>query len=106
MPVDWSKYPGNWKDIANEVKEATDWKCQVCGKQCYRPGQRVINTQKVLTVAHVNHVESDCRPENLVAACSVCHLAYDAIRKKWQRLAKRRIDSEKRNVLFTSEIGE
>ena len=100
MPVEWSKYPDNWKEIATEIKEATDWKCQVCGKQCYRPDESVEHTQNVLTVAHINHVESDCRPENLVAACSVCHLAYDAERKRWQRLAAKRIASEARNVLF------
>jgi len=100
MPVDWSKYPDNWKEIATDVKEATDWKCQVCGKQCYRPGEPVENTQDVLTVAHINHVESDCRQENLVAACAVCHLKYDAERKRWQRLAAKRIKSEANNVLF------
>ena len=100
MPVDWSKYPQNWKEIALKVKEAAGWKCQPCGKQCYFPGEPVEDTRYVLTVAHVNHVESDCRLENLVAACSVCHLKYDAERKRWQRLAKRRIAAEAREVLF------
>ena len=99
MPVDWSKYPDDWKEIAFEIKEATGWKCQSCGKQCYRPGEPYKNTQHVLTVAHINHVESDCRPENLVAACAVCHLRYDAMRKRWQRLAAKRIKSEANNVL-------
>lgn len=31
-----------------------------------------------LTVAHLNHTPEDCRPENLKALCSVCHLRYDA----------------------------
>lgn len=31
-----------------------------------------------LTVAHLNHVPEDCRPENLKALCTVCHLRYDA----------------------------
>lgn len=31
-----------------------------------------------LTVAHLNHNPADCRPENLKAMCSVCHLKYDA----------------------------
>ena len=105
MSVDWSKYPPDWKEIATAIKDATDWKCQVCGKQCYRTGERVEKTQDVLTVAHINHVESDCRGENLVAACAVCHLAYDAERKRWQRLAIKRIQNEENNVLFTSEIG-
>ena len=31
-----------------------------------------------LTVAHLNHLPRDCRPQNLRALCSVCHLRYDA----------------------------
>lgn len=92
MPMDRTKYPTNWDEIALSVKEATGWKCQPCGKQCYTPGQPVNDTRLVLTVAHINHVESDCRPENLIAACSVCHLRYDAMRRQWQRLAKQRVN--------------
>ena len=101
MPVDWSKYPDDWKAIATAVKEAAGWKCEPCGKQCYFPNESVTDTRRVLTVAHINHVESDCRPENLVAACSVCHLRYDAERKRWQRLAKKRIAVSDREVLFS-----
>jgi len=100
MPVDWAKYPENWKDIAGSIKESTGWKCQVCGKQCYTPGESCKDTRMVLTVAHINHVESDCRLENLVAACSVCHLKYDAERKRWQRMALKRIKSNDHIVLF------
>lgn len=31
----------------------------------------------VLTVAHLNHRPSDCRPENLKAWCAPCHARYD-----------------------------
>lgn len=31
----------------------------------------------VLTVAHLNHDPSDCRPDNLAAMCQRHHLAYD-----------------------------
>ncbi|MFM6189718.1 MAG: hypothetical protein ACKPEN_15590 [Planktothrix sp.] len=50
-------------------------------------------TRFTLTVAHLNHTPEDCRPENLKALCSVCHLRYDAahhIRSaKANRLKKR-----------------
>lgn len=91
MPVDWSKYPDDWKPMVKAIKQAVDWKCQVCGKQCRRPGEPFDTHQRTLTVAHINHVESDCRQENLVAACAPCHLKYDAERKRWQRLATHRI---------------
>ena len=100
MPMDRSKYPPDWDDIATAVKEAAGWKCQPCGKQCYRPGEPVENTQYVLTVAHINHDESNCKPDNLIAACSVCHLQYDNVHRRWKRLAKNRIESEVKLELF------
>lgn len=30
-----------------------------------------------LTVAHLNHIPEDCRPENLRALCAPCHCRYD-----------------------------
>lgn len=32
----------------------------------------------VLTVAHLNHIPEDCRPENLRALCQLHHLRHDA----------------------------
>jgi hypothetical protein len=32
----------------------------------------------ILTVAHLNHTPSDCRPENLMALCQMHHLRLDA----------------------------
>ena len=100
MPVDWSKYPDNWDEIATRIKEECGWKCQKCKRQCRFPDEEFDTHQRTLTVAHINHVESDCRDENLVALCPACHLAYDAERKAMQRLAKKRIESVKSHVLF------
>jgi hypothetical protein len=100
MPMQRDKYPAEWDALAFGIKEEVGWKCQICQKQCYRPGEKAETARNILTVAHINHVESDCRPENLVAACSVCHLKYDAARKRWQRAAMKRIKSEKKLELF------
>ena len=91
MPVDWTKYPSDWKSIAKRIKTEAGWRCEQCGKQCRRPGEVFDTHKRTLTVAHINHVESDCRNENLVALCPSCHLRYDAARKRLQRLAKKRI---------------
>lgn len=101
MPIDRSKYPDDWDDIASAVKEAAGWKCEKCGLQCRFPGEEFDTHKRTLTVAHINHVESDCRPENLVALCPKCHLEYDEYRKAMQRLAAKRIKSEKQNLLFS-----
>ena len=78
MPVKWTKYPTNWKQIATAVKDAAGWKCQQCGKQCRRPGEVFDTHKNTLTVAHLNHDPMDCSPENLRAMCAPCHLRYDA----------------------------
>lgn len=45
-----------------------------------------------LTVAHLNHIPSDCRPENLRALCSVCHCRYDLAQMELKkRLKKERL---------------
>lgn len=78
MPMDRKRYPKNWDEIAFKVKDAADWKCQICGIQCYRPGEKVSDHGRILTVMHLNHTPEDCRPENLLAGCARCHLKYDA----------------------------
>lgn len=101
MPVDWSKYPDNWAEIAMGIKSDADWQCELCGKQCRRPGESFDTHKRTLTVAHCNHIESDCRPENLIAACAPCHLRYDAKHHAENR-AKRRAEmiDHKQLMLF------
>lgn len=55
---------------------------------------------KEAAIAHINHVEADRRPENLVALCPACHFEYDGYRRAMQRLAKKRIESEVALELF------
>ncbi len=33
MPMDRSKYPTNWNEIARGVKDAAGWKCAECGAE-------------------------------------------------------------------------
>lgn len=100
MPMDRSKYPPNWDEIAQRIKEAAGWRCENCGLQCRFPGDEFDTHKRTLTVAHINHVEMDCRDDNLVALCPRCHLAYDAERKRMQRLAKKRIEQASKLELF------
>lgn len=39
MPVDLSKYPPNWKTIANQVKKEANWTCEQCDRPCRQPKQ-------------------------------------------------------------------
>ena len=78
MPMDKARYPADWKEIAREKKESVGWVCEFCGKQCRKPGEPFDTHRRTLTVAHMNHMPEDCRPENLKALCAGCHLKYDA----------------------------
>lgn len=78
MPMDWKRYPKEWKQIAFTVKEESGWRCEKCGKQCRKPGEPFDTHRRTLTVHHINHTPEDCRRENLIALCPGCHLKEDA----------------------------
>lgn len=88
MPVDKTRYPSNWKEIALAVKVAADWRCQDCGMQCRRPDEPFDTHKRTMSVHHLGaphadgtpgsmHDKMDCRTENLLALCSKCHLSRD-----------------------------
>ena len=101
MPVDYSLYPDNWKEISEHIRfTRAKNKCETCGAP---NGQYIVRPQNdtrwklarkgkatnvVLTVAHINHDITDNRynpdfydPEdkdnNLIAECQRCHLIRD-----------------------------
>lgn len=39
MPMDRTKYPKNWADIARAIKDAAGWKCEKCKHQCRFPDE-------------------------------------------------------------------
>ena len=86
MPMDRERYPADWDQIAESVKAAAGWRCQECGKQCRRPGEKLDSHRRTLTVHHINMEPEDCRPENLIALCAPCHLRrHRGEREKRQR---------------------
>ena len=92
MPIDYSKYPKDWKLISKRIRDRSGGQCECfgeCGLHKDHPDPRRCverNGDKakwakgkvVLTVAHLNHLISDCRDENLKAMCQRCHLRYDS----------------------------
>ena len=89
MPMQKERYPADWGRIALAVKEAAGWKCAGCGKEGRKPGEPFDTHRRTLTVAHLNHVPEDVRPENLSALCAPCHLRYDAAHHAQTRRRKR-----------------
>jgi len=106
-PIDYSKYPSNWKEIRARILERAGNRCEQCGVPNYFTGKKGSNgkwytedevhsmnstdgdhlfghydnpfkmVRIVLTIAHLNHDISDNREENLKALCQADHLALD-----------------------------
>lgn len=91
MPVDWKKYPTNWREIRTRIIAISGGQCMcmgACGLHRTNPGPRrciELNGQPakwakglvVLTVAHLDHTPAHCSDDNLIALCQRCHLRYD-----------------------------
>jgi len=84
MPIDYKKYPKNWKtEIRPKILERAGNKCEGSPKypECRaedRSPHPVTGSKVILTIAHLNHDTKDSRPENLRAWCQRCHNTYDA----------------------------
>lgn len=87
MPIDYSKYPPNWKtEIVPRIKERAGHCCEFCGIANYtiKPN----GTKVVLTIAHLDHdaENHDVKYDRLRALCQACHLKYD----HWRHVSKRK----------------
>lgn len=106
MPVDWKKYPANWKsEIRPMILARERNRCKKCGLlnhaivlsrsriplvegctykwakenlACYHDVEEGKAVIVVLTVAHLDHDVANNDPANLAALCQKCHLALDA----------------------------
>lgn len=88
MPVDWSKYPANWRDLVAAVAARAGGRCE-CQGECgrCRPGERcpclnhqpspVTGRKVTLTTAHLDHDTTHNDLTNLRHLCNGCHLRYD-----------------------------
>lgn len=41
MPKSDNRYPENWAELSNNIKELANWKCQKCGKVCIKSGDKM-----------------------------------------------------------------
>lgn len=106
MPIDYSKYPSNWKtEIRPAILERAGNCCEECGVKNYSRGARDFNGEWfdemqidnmnsdtgfwhfqsmhvkiikiVLTIAHMDHDITNNKYSNLKALCQKCHLNHD-----------------------------
>lgn len=79
-PENKKRYPKNWQQIREAILKRANNRCEFCGRLNHsmvenKQGKMI---KVVLTIAHLNHVPEDCRPENLRTLCQACHNRYDA----------------------------
>jgi len=106
MPVDWNRYPKNWKSkIRPAILKRENHCCKFCGAQNYKP-HPITGSKVILTIAHLGHPYSqnadkhnkmDIRAENLAALCQRCHLRHDIdehIENRRKKREKERLKNE------------
>jgi hypothetical protein len=74
----------NGTRIDREEVRPWRWRPHVCDTMCVT--EKCWGTRVILTVAHVDHVETNNAPGNLLALCQRCHLTLD----RGDNLARRR----------------
>jgi len=115
MPINYSRYPKNWKELREEVLERAKDKCEFCGVRNgsigYRDNGKFVEVENsieldsdfcdnikfikiVLTIAHLDHDEEnhDVKIERLAALCQRCHLVYDIDEKRRRRKNKKAVE--------------
>jgi 5-methylcytosine-specific restriction endonuclease McrA len=134
MPMEYDRYPSDWKAIALQVKQDAGWICQHCSKPCRKPKELVADFEKrlgadwqpqltekladyentgvlkykpkrfLLTVAHLDQEPSNIAPENLKALCAPCHLRFDV---KYRGYNRRRLRERRGQLrLFAEHSGD
>jgi len=114
MPIDYKKYPADWKERRERILKRANNKCEFCGVENYTYGYRDLEgkfheytameieaasyegekvLRIVLTIAHLDHDEEnhDVKDERLAALCQRCHLRYDSKEKSRRRKNKKAI---------------
>ncbi len=73
MPhIQRGEYPPNWKEIATQIKDGANWRCERCDHAHDVPAGYM------LTVHHLDGNKSNCDWWNLPALCQRCHLTIQA----------------------------
>lgn len=110
MPIDYKKYPKNWKWISEQVRKDAGNKCELCfapnGEVVVRPVNMKGFTRPwyfhptflsgkskpvkiILTVHHIDFDKKNNERQNLIALCQRCHLRLDLGRHMKNRTRKK-----------------
>jgi hypothetical protein len=98
-PENKNRYPANWTEIVQRIRERSKGLCENCGlpnhswvnsktrELCLQDEENAIRI--VLTVAHLDHTPENCSDENLRDWCQKCHNTYDVPHRKQTRIQTR-----------------
>lgn len=104
MPIDYKKYPKDWKETRERILKRAKNRCECKGECGLHHGRRCVEKNNlpakwakgkiVLTIAHLDHDEENhnVKDERLKAMCQRCHLRYDTPEKKKRRFNKKHKD--------------
>jgi 5-methylcytosine-specific restriction endonuclease McrA len=104
-PENKARYPKNWKQIREQILERANNCCEFCGvaNHSHRFNEKTGKyVTIVLTIAHMNEIIEDVRPENLRALCQRCHNQYDAK----MRARHRKENKSKKDKSLTFDFDE
>jgi 5-methylcytosine-specific restriction endonuclease McrA len=102
MPIDYKKYPKDWKKISKAVIEKAGNRCKLCNAKNHEPHWKT-GSEVVLTVHHIQDDLYNCSKYNLIALCQRCHLILDLekhVSKKTKIDKNYWIDKVKQQRLF------
>lgn len=126
MPIDYRKYPANWKEIRARILARAQNKCEECGVLNHEWGARdrhgqwhdqdEIDGMKsdtgeayfgeypkivriVLTISHTDHDINNNADDNLRALCQRCHLHHDREHHAKSRRRNRDVRTGQRTLI-------
>jgi len=76
MPINYKKYPSNWKQIRKEILERAGNCCELCGAENNKPHWKT-KSKVILTIHHIDYDITNNNYVNLIALCQRCHLRLD-----------------------------
>jgi rubrerythrin len=82
-------YPPDWNALALACKNRAGWMCEVCGRQCRRPGESLIASPRTLTVTQRIQSGDDFSGANLIALCPNCRHKQETT-QQFQQISKKR----------------
>lgn len=85
MPINYNRYPPNWKEIRKRILARAQNRCEFCGISNGMKGKN--SWRVILTIAHLDHDPENWQitDDRLKALCQACHLQYDRPRHIYKR---------------------